>query len=349
MVQWFIERLPFIPSISSFLRQKSVPRHRYSFAYLLGGLSLFFFAVQLVTGVLLALYYSPTPETAHESIVRLVREVEFGWLFRSLHSWGAHCMVAVVIIHMMSTFFMKSYRSPREIMWLTGSILLILVLGFAFTGYLLPWDTIGYYATLIGTEIPRSLPLVGEVVIRILRGGDEIASDTLQRMYVIHVLILPIVTLLLIGVHVTLQQIYGTSRPLGVPESGRPIPFWPNYVYRDIVIWTLGFMILLAFATIFPPSLGQKADPFASAPPGIRPEWYFLPLYQTLRMVPMRVLFFDGEALVNVLVALGFLFWISVPFLHRRAANENTGVFISYIGVILLSYFLGTIALAYLT
>ncbi len=335
---WLSERLPFISQIDSFLRQKTVPRHKYSIFYLFGGLSLFLFGIQLVTGILLALYYEPTPENANESIKRIITEVSFGWLVRSIHAWGADFMVAAVLMHMFSTYFMKAYRKPREFMWLSGSIILFLILGFAFTGYLLPWDTTAYFATQIGTEIPKSIPLVGELVVTLLRGGGEIGSEALRRMYMIHVTILPIVSLVLILFHVTLQQVLGTSKPIGIPEKYPAIPFLPNYIYRDIIVWTYILILLLGVAMIRPVAYGDKVDEYASAPVGIKPEWYFLPLYQTLRVVPTTVFSLNGEMLVNICLVIGSVVWVAIPFLDRRANREENNVVFQLLGIILVLY-----------
>src|ERR1035437_6200394 len=143
------------------LRTKVVPRHRSSMWYYLGGLAFFLFCVQIVTGVLLLFYYQPTPEATHQSVEMIVTKVPFGAVVRSLHSWSANALIAVVFLHMFSTFFMKSYRTPRQILWLTGIVLLLLMLGFGFTGYLLPWDSTAYFATRIATEIPKAAPFFG--------------------------------------------------------------------------------------------------------------------------------------------------------------------------------------------
>ena len=153
---WLDERL-HLSSLIQFLSRKSVPRHKHSFWYIFGGLALFFFLVQLITGVLLLLYYSPTPETANESVRFIESQVPYGWFVRSLHAWSANLMVATVLVHLFSTYFMRAYRRPRELMWVSGLTLLLVVLGFGFTGYLLPWDTTAYFATQIGTEIPRTI------------------------------------------------------------------------------------------------------------------------------------------------------------------------------------------------
>src|ERR1017187_1496264 len=145
------------------LKAKTVPRHRSSMWYYMGGLALFFFIIQILTGLLLMMYYRPTPEAAHESVAMIVTKVPFGELIRSVHSWSANALIAVVFLHMFSTFFMKTYRSPRIILWLTGVLLFVLLLAFGFTGYLLPFDSTAYFATRIGTEIQRAMPLVGDL------------------------------------------------------------------------------------------------------------------------------------------------------------------------------------------
>src|ERR1700690_2106177 len=197
---WFFERLPLRP-IAVFLASKQVPRHRHTFWYYFGGMKLFFFLIQIVTGILLALYYQPAPEHAYESVRMIVNETPHGWLVRSMHAWSAHLMVAMLLVHMFSVFLMKAYRKPRELMWFSGVALLLLVLGFGFTGYLLPWDTKAYFATLIGTEVPKSLPLMGSWGVSLIKGADYIGEETLTRMYSLHVIILPLTAVLFITFH----------------------------------------------------------------------------------------------------------------------------------------------------
>lgn len=346
---WLSERIPLIYTLKQFLQQKSVPRHKYTFFYLFGGLSLFLFCTQIITGILLAIYYSPHPDSANESVRRIINEVSFGWVVRSIHSWGANFMVAVVLIHMFSTYFMQAYRKPREVMWMSGVVIFFLVLGFVFTGYLLPWDTTSYFATLIGTEIPKSIPIIGNVVVSLLRGENEVGIEALKRMYIIHILILPIISLLLIVFHIILQQSLGVSTPIGFKENLPQIPFLPNFLYRDFLTWTFTLSILLGMALMLPTALGVKADPLASAPMGIRPEWYFLPLYQTIRMFPTTAATLTGEMLVSILLIAGMTAWLFVPFLDRQAAREQKSVQFTFLGVVILLYCLVTIALGYWT
>jgi cytochrome b6 len=348
IVSWFEHRLA-VSSIREFLAKKTVPIHRHSFLYIFGGLAVFFFLVQLATGVLLSVYYSPTPETAHESVQRIISEVPFGWLVRSIHIWSSNLMIAVVLIHLMSTFFMRAYRKPRELMWISGSLLLILVLGLGFTGYLLPWDTTAYFATQIGTEIPRSTPVVGDLVVRLLRGGDYIDAESMKRFFALHVIILPLFVSSVMLFHLIYNQVYGTSTPISVRQNGPTLRFYPNYVYRDLLAWTAALTVLMLVATLFPVQLGNKANPFEAAPIGIKPEWYFLPLFQTLRMVPATVAGVGGETIVNMMVGivLGALF--ALPFLDRKSSRGEANIVPTLVGIVAFTYFAVAVTLAYLT
>ncbi len=345
---WFRERVP-MESLLGFLREKKVPQHKHSFWYLFGGLALFFFIVQVLTGMLLLLYYSPTPATAHESVDFIMTQVPFGWLIRSVHSWSANLMIASVFIHLFSTFLMKAYRKPRELMWMSGIVLLMIVLGFGFTGYLLPWDTVSYFATQIGTEIPRSVPIVGPFTVQLLRGGEFVSAESLTRLFALHVAILPIISLGLIGLHLLLNQVYGSSKPVGIQLRSQGIRFYPNYIYRDFLSWTGACAVLMGLVLVFPVALGPKADPFASAPLGIRPEWYFLVLFQTLRMMPSSLAGMDGEMLVNILVLLVGVGLFLVPFLDRRASRDEPSPAFTILGWAGILYLIVAITLAYLT
>ena len=343
---WFAERTPLDATLE-FLSSKEVPRHRHSFWYYFGGLTLFFFAVQIVTGILLSLYYRPAPEHAYESIRTIVNETPHGWLVRSLHAWSAHLMVAMLFIHMFSVFLMKAYRKPRELMWLSGVVLLLLVLGFGFTGYLLPWDTKAYFATLIGTEVPKSVPLLGRWGVSLIRGADYVGQETLTRMYSLHVIVLPLIAVLAAAFHILYNQYSGVSIPAGTITNGKPIPFFPNFATRDLLAWLAGFAVLIALATLVPRELGDKADPMASAPPGMKPEWYFLPLYQTLRMVPASLAGIDGELIVNAAAGILIGLWAVVPFVDRRSSRGERSPLFTWIGVIVIVYIVGTIIAGY--
>ena len=345
---WLSERMP-LGEIDAYLRAKQVPSHRKTFWYYFGGLTLFFLGVQVLTGILLAVYYQPSPEHAHESIVKIVNETPHGWLIRSMHAWSAHLMIAMLLVHMFSVYLLRAYRKPRELMWLSGFLLLLVVLGFGFTGYLLPWDTKAYFATLIGTEVPKSLPLLGAWGVSIVKGAGYVGDETLTRMYALHVTILPLIALLVVAFHVLLNQYLGVSTPAGTAPTRKPVPFFPDFAYRDLIAWCAGFVVLLALATLIPRELGEKANPMASAPPGMRPEWYFLPLYETLRIVPASLVGIQGELIVNGAVGILMGLWAVVPFIDRRSHQGLKSPVFTAIGVVLIMYIGGTIVAALLT
>src|SRR5215831_15245755 len=188
------------------LRHKTVPLHRLSYWYFLGGITLFLFVIQVLTGILLLLYYRPGANEAFESVQYIMTQVQFGWLIRSIHSWSANLMIFTAFAHMFSVLFLKAYRKPRELTWVSGVILLFLVMGFGFSGYLLPWNTLAFFATKVGTEITGQVPVIGKLLMILLRGGEEVTGATLTRFFGFHVAVLPGLTTLLILVHLLLVQ-----------------------------------------------------------------------------------------------------------------------------------------------
>src|SRR3972149_6505641 len=192
-------RLEFHAALQKALR-KPVPRH-VNWTFCFGGMTLFLFLIQAVTGVLLTLYYRPTPEGAYASVRYITNQVAFGWLIRGMHHWGAHAMILMVFLHMLRVFFYQAYKTPRELNWIIGTVLLFLALALGFTGYLLPWDQLSYWATVVGTESAGAVPIAGGFLLRLLRGGPEVTGETLIRFYAFHVIILPATTLLLLGLH----------------------------------------------------------------------------------------------------------------------------------------------------
>jgi len=315
-----------------------IPRDRRSFWYLFGGLVLFFLMVQVVTGSLLALYYSPTPETANESVHFIVERVSFGWLIRTLHIWSSHLLIGTMIVHLFSVYFMRAYRKPREMTWISGILLLLLVLGFGFTGYLLPWDAVAYSGTQIGTEIPRTIPLIGNLLVTFLRGGEFVAAETLKRFHAFHLVVFPLMGMLILLFHVILVYVHGVSTLGGTPADRGVLPVYPHHLYRTLLAWIVGGGLLFALSMFFPAHIGPKADPLASPPPGIKPEWYFLPLYEALRLAPGEILGLAGERLVFLTLCAVGLFVTAVPMLDHRGESEPQGKLLRTLGVGLLSY-----------
>ena len=345
---WLDERIG-LSDFAKLAKKKEVPLHRHTFWYYFGGMTLFLFMIQVATGILLLLYYRPSAGEAFESIQFIMTEVEFGWLVRSIHSWSANLMVFAMFIHLFSALMLNAYRRPREMTWLSGSGLLGLTLAFGFTGYLLPWNELAYFATRVGTEIPGVVPVVGPFLRRLLRGGDDVTGATLTRFYGIHVAILPAIVTVVLGLHLFMVQKHGMSRPpnvSGSDDAKRVMPFFPNFFLRDLVGWLCALGVLAALAAYFPAELGKKADPFQPAPIGIKPEWYFMAMFQTLKLLPAHILGIEGELLGVLGFGLVGVILIAMPFLDRRAAASKTSSRMAAgFGLLLIVY---SIALTYL-
>jgi len=334
------ERLDIRPLIE-FAGEKEVPRHRFEGAYFFGGLTLFFFLIQVASGVLLLLYYRPTAEAAFESVQFIVTRVPFGWLVRSVHSWSANLMVLSAFAHMFSVLFMKSYAKPREMTWWTGCLLLAIAMGFGFSGYLLPWNELAFFATRVGTDMVSKVPLAGDWLLRFLRGGEDVTGATLTRFFGFHVAVMPLVITGLIGAHLAFVQRQGIHVPRGLEDDAERrggMRFLPNFVLRELVVWLVGLAILCGLAAFFPWELGVKADPFASAPAGITPEWYFLFMFETLKLIPGMVLGIEGELLGLGAFALAGVLWFLLPVLDRRARRGEPSPLFTAVGWLVLVY-----------
>lgn len=324
LARWLDERLG-LDTFRALAAHKQVPVHRTTPFYLLGGMALFLVVVQFVTGVLLSLFYKPGPDQAFESVQAIMTEVDFGWLVRSIHSWGANLLIGVLFLHLLTAYVMRAYRRPREMTWVTGVFLLLVFFAFGFSGYLLPWNELSFFATRVGTAIVGVVPGVGEDLVRFTRAGEGVTGDTLARFYALHVAILPLVAMGLLGFHLYLVQRHGMSVPpkvlqqYGTPARVPTMPFVPHFLVRDAVGWMLALAILAALAALFPWELGEKADPFGSAPEGIKPEWYFLFMFQALKELPAHILGIEGEVVGVIFFGIAGAGVLAVPFLDRGA------------------------------
>jgi len=285
--------------------------------HVFGSLSLLLFLSQTLTGVLLLIYYRPTPDEAHASIQYITGKVQFGWLYRQVHAWGATMMIFFLLLHMMRTYFSGAYKKPRELTWVTGVFIFIVVIMFGFTGYLLPWNQIAFWATTVGTESANKVPFIGGWLEYFLRGGDAVSGATLSRFFVVHVIILPWILTPLIIIHLVLMRLnnLATLEPVGeekplLAEQG--IPFFPVHVMKEGVVVVLLFAVLVTLAVLYPWEIGEPANPL-STPEHIKPEWYFLPSYQLLK-------YFEGPygAIVGILAcSVPFLLLLFWPFVDR--------------------------------
>jgi cytochrome b6 len=350
LYHWLNARVP-LSVVRDAAVHKTVPTHRLSVFYYLGGMTLFFFLVQVGTGILLMLYYRPSMTEAFESVEFIMTTVPFGWLIRSIHSWSANLMVFFAFLHLATVYFIKAYRAPRELTWMTGVMLLFLTLGFGFSGYLLPWNEVSFFATKVGTDIAGAVPFVGEYVLRFLRGGEYVTGGTLSRFYGWHVAILPALTAVLLVGHLLLVQVQGMSVPPGEEAraaSRRPVPFVPDFLLRELFGWTIALAVLATLAALFPWELGEKADPYAPAPADIRPEWYFMFLFQTLKFVPGGEIFgLEYEAIPILLSGVAALLLLLVPFLDRGVTRNGRSPVFSLVGWIAVLYIVALTAWGY--
>lgn len=341
LYDWIDERVQ-LGGLIEFMGKKYVPVNRHSIWYYFGGVTLFLFIIQVVTGILLLLYYKSGEELAFESIQFIMSKVQFGWLIRSIHSWTANLFILTAMIHMFSVYFEKAYRKPREVTWVTGMLMFFLALGFGFSGYLLPWNELAFFATKVGTDIAGVVPIVGKPIMVFLRSGEDVTGATLSRFFGFHVAVLPGLFTVLLGIHLLMVQRQGMSEPMEdtehPPSERRTMPFFPNFLLRDMLLWLIVLNLLAILAVFFPWELGRKADAFASAPAGIKPEWYFLFMFQTLKYIPAKVLFIDGEVLGVLLFGVAGALWLFVPFWDRKSARGERNRFINYVGIFVVFY-----------
>jgi cytochrome b6 len=347
--QWIDERIGLTEAIA-FARHKRVPVHAQSFWYYWGGISLFLFIVQIFTGILLLVYYRPGAD-AFDSVRQITYVMHFGWLIRSAHAWSADLFIFAVVVHMFSVYFMKAYRKPREIGWLTGIALLFLAALFGFSGYLLPMDELSYFATKVGLQIPGSLPIVGPPIATMLRGGADVGQFTVQRFFALHVVILPLLFLPLLAFHLWLVQRHGNASPeseLAKPESARKsVPFFPNFLQKDLAMWLITLNVIALLASVFPWELGKQADSLAPAPAGIHPEWYFMAPFHMLKILGNFIPGATGEVVGILLFTAGLALWVVIPLYDSEQTSGQRGRMAHYFGIFAVTALIVTTALGY--
>ena len=285
------------------------------FAYIFGSGLLFIFISQVITGVFLALYYVPSADHAHTTVAYITKAVTAGSFLRSLHAYGSSAMVIVLLLHLSQTYIYGAYKGRREILWLSGCVLFALILGMAFTGYLLPWDQRAYFATAVGTNAASEIPGIGESVKQMMRGGSEMGTLTISRFFVAHVFLIPACIFAMVASHIFLFRKAGAAGPVNenpFEPKMKPELFYPRQVLMDLALTALLIMGLGLLAFFTPMQLGPPANP-SDAQYVPRPEWYYLPIFQWLK-------YWHGAAsvigvlIIPTVVALGI---VAVPFLDR--------------------------------
>ena len=284
-------------------------------AYVFGSALLFIFISQIITGVFLALYYVPSADHAHTTVAYITKAVTAGAFLRSLHAYGASAMVIVLLLHLSQTYIYGAYKGRRELLWISGCVLLALVLGMAFTGYLLPWDQRAYFATAVGTNAASEVPFVGETLKRMLRGGTDMGTLTISRFFVAHVFLIPACIFALLASHILLFRKAGAAGPVDedplVPTQKAEL-FYPRQVVMDLSLTALLIIGLGTLCFFMPMQLGPAANP-ADAQYVPRPEWYYLPIFQWLK-------YWHGAAsVVGILVIPSILVLavVALPFFDR--------------------------------
>ncbi|MCB9367313.1 MAG: cytochrome bc complex cytochrome b subunit [Calditrichaeota bacterium] len=318
-----IEKLSFKHMVT----EKDVPVHRMSWGYYVGGLALFFFIIQVVTGLMLLFYYEPTVSEAHESVEYITHFVTMGALVRNLHAWSASFMIFCVITHMLTSLAMKAFAKPREITWIAGVLLLLVTFGFGFTGYLLPWNQIAVNATKVGLAsidqvgqyLPAALSHLAEDVRVTIQGAPAIGQATLSRFFALHVVILPLLVLGVIGLHLLSVQLHGMSP--GIEEKPvRKEKFFPFFILKDFKEWGIAFLVVfvlalcLPFDSLFPYPLLEPYNALGSTPDGIKPEWYFYFVYYPMELLPFWI--------IIVVMTTANLGLFAAPWIFKGASHK---------------------------
>jgi len=342
--RWLDERLA-LSALSDFFFNEPMPGGASGW-YVFGSGLVFILIMQILTGILLLFYYAPTMDHAWDSIRYLMEEVPFGAFIRGLHHWGASMMVVLAVLHITQVFVWGAYKRPRELTWLAGLTAFSVVMGFAWTGYLLPWDQLSYWGTVVGTEIIGTVPLIGEAVSTFIKGGGSIGAQTLARFFALHIWILPATLFCAVALHLYLFRRQGVAGPFkGTPETleQHKAFFFPRQFFIDVLFALFLFLILVGLSIAFSPELRSPANPVVS-PAHVAPEWYFLFLYELLKYFPR------GWIVVGTVVIPGMiaLLMIGLPFYDRseiRHPLRRWGALLAYFSGLALIILLTVMAI----
>lgn len=323
--EWLDERLPVTKFLEDQLLKYYAPKN-FNFLYFFGSLALLVLVNQIVTGIVLTMHYKPAAELAFDSVEYIMRDVDWGWLLRYLHSTGASLFFVVIYLHMFRALFYGSFKKPRELLWLFGMVIFVLLMAEAFMGYLLPWGQMSYWGAQVIISLFGAIPVIGEDLAVWIRGDYVIADATLNRFFALHVIAVPLAILGLVVLHLAALRTTGSNNPdgieikknlnlVGIPRDG--IPFHPYYTVKDLYVAGL-FMTIFAYIVFYTPEMGglflehpnfDPADPMKT-PEHIQPVWYFAPYYSILRAIPSKL---GGVIGMGASIAVLFL----LPWLDR--------------------------------
>ena len=310
--QWFNDRLPLL-TLANHLTDYPTPKN-LNYWWTFGGILTFCLITQIITGLTLAMHYIAHADMAFESVEHIMRDVNYGWLIRYIHANGASMFFLAVYIHIFRSLFYGSYKSPREIIWILGIIIYLLMMAAAFMGYVLPWGQMSFWGATVITNLFSAIPLVGEGIVTWLWGGYSVDNPTLTRFFTLHYLI-PFLILGLVVLHIWALHVPGNNNPVGIDikkPSKDTVPFHPYIVIKDGFA-LLMFMIVFAFFVFYTPNILGHADNYIEAnpmvtPAHIVPEWYLLPFYAILRSVPDKLL--GVVAMLSAILILAALPWL---------------------------------------
>jgi ubiquinol-cytochrome c reductase cytochrome b subunit len=319
VVRWIDYRMPVFTFLNHELNEYPTPRN-LSYWWNFGSLAGIMLVTMIVTGIVLAMHYTPHTDYAFQSVERIMRDVNYGWLIRYLHMNGASMFFIVTFIHMFRGLYYGSYKAPRELLWILGVVILLIMMATAFMGYVLPWGQMSFWGATVITNLFSAIPLVGEDVVSWLWGGFAVDNPTLNRFYSLHYL-LPFVLVGVVVLHLVALHRFGSNNPLGIDTKGPQdtLPFHPYYTAKDM--FGLGvFLIFYALVVFFAPNLFGEPDNYIpanplSTPAHIVPEWYFLPFYAILRAVPNKL---GGVVLMFASIFVLFI----LPWLDRSPVRS---------------------------
>ena len=326
-VRWFDNRLPIFSYVNEHLVEYPAPRN-LNYAWSFGSLAGIALVIQIITGIVLAMHYIPNTEMAFDSVERIMRDVNYGWLIRYIHANGASLFFVVVYIHIFRGLYYGSYKAPREVLWWLGIIILLLMMATAFMGYVLPWGQMSFWGATVITNLFSAIPWIGPGIVEWLWGGFAVGNPTLTRFYSLHYL-LPFVIVGVVFLHLWALHHKKSNNPLGIDYKGPQdfIPFHPYYTIKDAV--GLGvFLIVFAIFVFYAPNYMGHPDNYIPADPlvtpaHIVPEWYFLPFYAILRAVP-DIWFIDAKLGGVIAMFASILILLLIPWLDTSRVRSST-------------------------
>lgn len=317
-------------------RERTVPGH-VNLLHYLGALTFIFFLLQIATGILLMIYYRPSVAAAHYSTAVIMDEVRVGWLIRSLHHWGSHLLILLILLHVIRVYFSRAYQRPRQLTWAGGICLLIVALALAFTGTLLPWDQYAYWYTDSARRTISGIPGIGPALLTLLWGGWELGEEVLLRFYAFHIAVLPWLAFLFLFLHMFLVWRLGIKEPaVAQCTQASSTPFFPDFLLNIMIAVFLVGGLLLSVALVFPPPLLEAADPLTPLLDA-RPHWYFLPVRELLLHVSGSLATLGLGAFFLVLFLVPLLDHEEVQSAWKKALQRGLGL-----AVIALWLFLAT-------